>query len=63
MAKEFYARFPPETEALIEKLAALWDVPFAEVIRHFIERGFEGERRDREVRERVAHIMGRRDGS
>ena len=61
MAKEFYATFDPATEALIESEAYRHGVPMTEIIRRYVERGIEGEKRDREVRERVAQIMGRRD--
>ena len=59
MAKEFYARFPPETEALIESEADRCMIPYAEVIRQYVERGIAGEQRDKVVREQVAYIMGR----
>ena len=58
MAKEFYARFDPITEALIESESDRCMIAYAEVIRHYVERGIEGERRDKEVRERVAQIIG-----
>lgn len=61
MAKEFYARFDDATEARIEIEAEVRGLSFAEVIRRYVERGIAGDERDREVRERVAQIMGRRD--
>lgn len=59
MAKEFYARFEPETEDMILAEGNHDDVAYAEVIRRLVERGIEGEQRDKELRERVAAIMGR----
>ena len=59
MAKEFYATFDADTEALIESEADRRMVPMAEIIRHYVQRGIEGEQRDQETRERVAAIMGR----
>ena len=62
MAKEFYARFEQETEDVILAEADARDLPYAEVIRELVERGIEGRLRDVNLRERVAQIMGRRDG-
>ena len=59
MAKEFYARFDPETEALIESESDRCMIPYAEVIRHYVERGIAGEQRDKDVRAVVAKIIGR----
>ena len=58
MAKEFYARFPPETETLILEQGDRDGVAYAEVIRRLVARGIEGEKRDAALRERVARIMG-----
>ena len=60
MAKEFYARFPPETEALILEQGDRDGVAYAEVIRRLVARGIEGEKRDAALRKRVAQIMGKR---
>ena len=59
MAKEFYARFDPETEALILEEGGSDDVAYAEVIRRLVERGIAGEKRDAEMRAVVAKIIGR----
>ena len=59
MAKEFYARFDPATEFLILKEGSSDDVAYADVIRRLVARGIAGEQRDKAVRDKVAHIMGR----